>query len=48
MTLSPRLKVDGLTLTYRVRQGEVRAVQDVSFELGPRTVPGPRWRIGLR
>lgn len=33
MTHGPCLKVDDLTLTYRVRQGEVRAVQDVSFEL---------------
>ena len=33
MTSGPYLKVDGLTLTYQVKQGEVRAVQDVSFEL---------------
>ena len=33
MTSSPYLKVDGLTLTYQVKQGEVQAVQDVSFEL---------------
>ena len=35
MTPAAYLKVDGLTLTYRVKQGEVRAVQDVSFELEP-------------
>ena len=29
----PLLKVDGLCLSYLTRQGEVRAVQDVSFEL---------------
>ena len=29
----PVLKVDGLSLSYLTRQGEVRAVRDVSFEL---------------
>ena len=33
MTTGPVLKVDDLSLTYQIRQGEVRAVQDVSFEL---------------
>ena len=33
MTSDPYLKVDGLTLTYQVKQGEVRAVQDLSFDL---------------
>ena len=34
MTTGPVLKVSDLSLTYQIRQGEVRAVQDVSFELG--------------
>ena len=33
MTTGPVLKVDDLSLTYLIRQGEVKAVQDVSFEL---------------
>ena len=33
MTTGPVLKVNDLSLTYLIRQGEVRAVQDVSFEL---------------
>ena len=30
----PVLSVSGLSCTYQIRQGEVRAVQDVTFELG--------------
>ena len=33
MTSSPLLEVSGLTLSYQVKQGEVRAVDDVSFGL---------------
>ena len=33
MTSGPVLKVNDLSLTYLIRQGEVKAVQDVSFEL---------------
>ena len=33
MTTGPVLKVNDLSLTYLIRQGEVKAVQDVSFEL---------------
>ena len=33
MNLGPVLTVSGLSLTYQVRQGEVKAVQDISFEL---------------
>ena len=33
MNSGPVLEVSGLSLTYLVRQGEVRAVQDVSFQL---------------
>ena len=31
--LKPVLKVSDLSLSYRIRQGEVKAVQQVSFEL---------------
>ena len=34
ITPDPVLKVTDLFLTYQIRQGEVQAVQDVSFELG--------------
>ena len=33
MTSAPLLEVKKLTLAYQIRQGEVRAVQEVSFEL---------------
>lgn len=33
MNSGPVLEVSGLSLTYLVRHGEVRAVQDVSFQL---------------
>lgn len=33
MTSSPLLEVSGLALSYQVKQGEVRAVNDVSFRL---------------
>lgn len=33
MTSEPVLKVDNLSLTYQIRQGEVQAVRGVSFEL---------------
>ena len=33
-TSGPVLTVTGLSCTYKIRQGELRAVQDVTFELG--------------
>ena len=33
MTPGPVLRVNDLSMTYQIRQGEVKAVQDVSFEL---------------
>ena len=34
MTTGPVLKVNNLSLSYQIRQGEVKAVQELGLELG--------------